>query len=241
MADHTQPKAPNNALQLAAFHGTPEGFDTQTLHMQIHIFDEAIIRVTYENGEAVAAHEVAPADVAAALSGLPLSGALLPEHCVTYGRKSGHEYLAVYVPPHRRPVSTQIGGETETHEIPVPGLIFAGYRKNYYVFAVKEGRPGEFTMQQPLYRAPFPNVNSSGRICLGNADFPQCTADTIWDAVDAFFSSYFNNHNTGNKSQTYEESIIAAWHAYADRDEWPTGDLVKHNGYTIYSIVNVNI
>lgn len=141
---------------------------------------------------------------------------------------------------HRRPVSTQINDETETYEIPVPGLIFAGHRKNYCVFAVTEGRPGEFAKQR-LYRAPFPNVDSSGKICLGSAGFPQCTADTIWQAVDVFFSSYFNSHDAGGKSQAYEESIIAAWRAYTDRDEWPVDDLVPHDRYTINSVVNVSI
>jgi len=75
-----------------------------------------------------------------------------------------------------------------------PGLVFMAAQGELYVWALAEaGRP---TPETPLFKAPYFNVWSGGRVCVGNANFPtNIDAAAIAAYEKAFFGSYFTHPN----------------------------------------------
>jgi len=195
----------------------------QNLLAIIHIFDEAIHYTRLENGKAVAGHQVDPADLASAMAGVPITSGLLPRDCLFYARHSDREWIGIYLPPVVRTLRVSAGKRPRIYKVPTPPLVFLGYARNYAVLAVKQ-RPG---VDDRLYQAPFPNVNTGGPICRGNVAFPECTARTIHQAAALFFESQFNDHLADGKSKS-RESVLGLWHELhkAGAEEYPLDDLM---------------
>ena len=84
--------------------------------------------------------------------------------------------------------------------VPTPGLVWMVMQGQLYVYAFKGvDRP---TQQTKLYQAPFFNVWSQGKVCVGNAEMP--TGDDVaipekW--VKGFFGSLFTHPNFTQKNR----------------------------------------
>lgn len=195
--------------------------DYTSLQMRLDLYRDMIVARKFEAGQGGPLFVVDPLDLASVLAGLAISTGLLPEGCLFWSRKDGQERLGVYVPPKVWPVS--IFREEQTWHVPLPGLVFVGAGKKYELYAVKE-RPG---VKVKLYNAPCPNV--SGSVCTGSAPFPEASAATIWQAVEAFFTSGFNGHLVQNKSQRQPADILAVWRELheARARKYPLADLVE--------------
>lgn len=209
-----------NAVQAA---GAGLGLqDYQKLRAQIHIYEESILFTRCDDGEKGMRYEVDPRDLAAAFAGQPLSTGLLPHDCLGFVRLYGEDMLMVYIEPGVRELRTA----DRAYRIPLPGLVFAGSGMVYRVFAVK-ARPTQSS--ERLFHAPMPNVYTDrvGLICTGDAEFPRCTAATIWPAVDAFFESLFNAHLVNGKSQKHERDVRDLWKNLHGASKYPLDDLVR--------------
>lgn len=83
---------------------------------------------------------------------------------------------------------------------PTPGLVFMAGPRTLHVFAFKgEQAP---TRQTRLYQAPFFNVWSDGKVCVGNAPLPaedQRGDLAAWERF--FFGSNFTHPNFGQKDR----------------------------------------
>jgi len=207
-----------NALGLAAAGASPADGTHQSLVLRLDLFQQSIVLTRFDgDGRATSCHEVAPEDVAAALSGVPVSTGLLPRNCLFYARQ-GREKLAIYLSSQRRSLATK----ERVYKILLPGMVFVGQGLDYQIFAVKQ-RPGK---RERLFQAPLPNVNSNGHICRGNADFPACSTNTIHAAVKVFFASEFNSDLSVGKSSRHGKNILDLWAEIEGTEEFPVDDLV---------------
>lgn len=209
----------------------PEGQYQRHL-ARVDLFEEALLYTAYgKDGRPLTSYQVSPPDLAAALSGSPLSTGLLCKDVLFYERRAGLERLAVYVPARARDlaVETHSGQEPRVYPVRLPPLVWVGHGHHYHCYAVKQ-RPGA---DDRLYCAPLPNVNPNGGVCAGDVQFPAASARTIHAALDAFLSSRFSTHLAGGKSKEFPENILDRWERMGDGDyplgDYPLGDLVATN------------
>ena len=211
----------------------------QTLRLRLDIYSESVVLTRYDKQQQPqACYEVAPAALAAALSGMPVTTGLLPENVLFYSR-AGEERIGLYVPPGKRtlqmaaPAEKLIDGLAAI-TVPLPPLVFVGEGRTWAVYAVRE-RPT--SAQDPLFHAPLPNVFTgdsvsgprSGHICRGEVAMPACSLDTAHAALALFLESAFNDHLVDGKSQAHPDDVRELWQALvdADADAWPLDDLVQ--------------
>lgn len=180
------------------------------LQRQFNLYEDLIVAVDYrdiEDGQPPTSFVVDPDDLATRLGQLDRSSPILPQGCLFWHMVNGQEYLAVWVPPKVWQVRVNVGSKDEAYTIPMPGLVFAGRGKRYQLYAVKgKGFPDRDTT---LYRPPVPNVSNG--VCAGNVPFPVASTKTIWQAVELFFDSYFNDHLDNAKSKRFPHGILAMW------------------------------
>jgi PRTRC genetic system protein B len=126
----------------------------------------------------------------------------LPENVLRTGRNVRGAW-AVYV---TRPQMVQIvTDQDERLNIPIPATLFLGWGPRYYLWALPNKK---FNPNLPVYRAPFPNIYSNGRICWGNHKVPRATVANIWRAWRMFFNTAFNDHISSNKCKSCPGSVL---------------------------------
>jgi len=198
----------------------------QSLVARVDIFDEAIVYTRFgQDGEARGGHQVSPADLAAALSGVPVATGLLPQGTLFYSRHAGGVRMGLYLPPRVHRLAVQQGRKRARLNVPLPPLVFVGDGSTYSVFAVKQYP----VATERLYKAPLPNVYGDGKICPGNVPFPACSPATIRKAADLFLSSDFNTDLAGMRSQSHGENVLEMWQALHETgaETYPLDDLLK--------------
>lgn len=216
------------------------------LQGRLDLFSDFIVLSKYRAGQATEQYVVDPTELAAAITDLDLNSGLLPRDCLFWGKRHGADRLGVYLPPQVWPVVVR--GEPSTlppsgsgiagpvWRIPLPGLIFIGHQYDYALWAVTE-RPAD--TGAPLYLAPCPNVSQQG-VCRGNAPFPKASPATIWQAVEVFFGSKFNQDLSNGKSRAYPDNVLNQWRALhlAGADSYPLDDLAPTN-FTLRRLLDV--
>lgn len=150
--------------------------------------------------------------------------------------RAGLPWISLAIPPARRRLTildNDLG--LLRLEVPLPGCVFTGCGRNYWVWAVREA---EVTPQSVLYHAPFSNVGGSGSICFGANRPPEASATTILPAFQLFLESPFNGHLANHKSRRHLGDIryllreLAETHA----TEFPLDDLFQmERGSTLES------
>lgn len=120
------------------------------------------------------------------------------------------------------PLMTELSGLT----YPQPALLWvAGPGTRLEVYALEsDDRP---TAKAPLYRAPFWNIFSDHRVCVGTMKLPSDftpAATSQWSA--AFFSSRFT-HNSGGKITNSPGSYAQFLEGLRHLETFPTIALVK--------------
>ena len=164
----------------------PEAFDA-TPRVSVTLTDESIYLSRYDDrGERTACYPVTAADVAACFSTFGSSTGLLPADTLFWQHTAQGDRLALWLPPARR--TLRFGGRIAPLTMPVPGLVFVGRGRSYWLYAALRRPEG----RDQLYCAPLPNVHANGAICAGSVKFPACTVATVRAAADLFFESEFN-------------------------------------------------
>ena len=94
--------------------------------------------------------------------------------------------------------------------VAVPGLVWQTDGSALWVWALDgRTRPPAETI---LFQAPFFNVNSQGRVCIGNAQVPsesQAFSPNAWEEM--FFGSKFTHPNVHEPGKLMKTSPIQYW------------------------------
>ena len=189
-------------------------------HAILTIYPEAtLLEKVLEDGSRII-HPISPADLAAVLNRIPLSTGLLPHNSLFWRQVAGQELIAIYVPPRQwRPIAGD-----RRYCLPMPGMVFLGCGREYFVFAVKE-KPK--TPETSLYHLPVPNIDNEGRICLGQAPFPIAGRDTIHKALRLFMEgSQFNHDNSRHRCASFPENTLTLWDQLDGQKRFPLDELV---------------
>ena len=126
----------------------------------------------------------------------------LPENVLRTGRNVRGAW-AVYV---TRPQLVQIVTDQEEKlNVPIPATLFLGWGSRYYLWALPNKK---FNPNLPVFRAPFPNIYSNGRICWGNHKVPKATAANIGRVWETFFGTAFNEHISNNKCKSCSNTVL---------------------------------
>lgn len=142
-------------------------------------------------------YPVAMDTLSAAFNAFSADTGLLPPECLFWQNHRGRSRIGVWLGPQRRELAFRDRkGASKKLDLSLPGFVFVGDGKDYYIYAAKE-RPAHRNVM--LYHAPLPNVNANGRICAGTAAFPECSGETIGQAAAVFFESEFNQDLSNNK------------------------------------------
>jgi Prokaryotic E2 family D len=166
---------------------------------------------------------VDPTQLETAITSLEFNSGLLPLNCLSWSIKEGLDKITIYIPP--RLWSLQIIEEHRPWQVPLPGFVFTGHDRVYYLWAVTE-LPAHPYIQ--LYRAPCPHVNFEG-LCFSEMPLPQADVATIWHAADIFFAGRFGRKQVEGKSRAAEGNILHHWQALARAGviTYPLDDLVQ--------------
>lgn len=139
---------------------------------------------------------------------------LIPEK-VLYTATGINGFALWYTPPQSVPLhfKEQLGIPCALAS--VPALVWKAGKDEVGVFAIKGGKkPDENT---PLYHAPFFNVYSSGKVCMGTVDV-DFEGDYFLETFMAewennFFNSYFSHAMTGHVP--VKGNIVQLWQGLA--------------------------
>lgn len=150
--------------------------------------------------------------------------ALLPAHVLACGDECIVWYRAAQ--PHTVWVRAAEPLGERRGIAPLPALVFAAYRNELYVHALKcRARPDAKT---PLYHAPMLNVWESGQVCTGNVCLPtRHSVDAIAQWELAFWNSTFT-HTNHTRVVRHEGGALALWRDLLDgrHTRFPTRVLV---------------
>jgi len=170
---------------------------------------------------------LAPETIANVFAKAPVWSGYLPRDAWCWGKANGAEWIAIAIAPSVQTLMFVEGNRTTRLTIPLPSLVFAGTRLDYYVWAVSENDCAR-DPRNAAYHAPFPNVNDKGLVCFGTNILPPCSPQTIHEAWQLFLNSPFNTHSIGNKSQKFPDDIRELWQELSREkiESFPSDDLV---------------
>ncbi len=199
---------------------------------QITLYDTHV-HLAHHSQRGVVSKNVTADSLATALAGVPASTGVLPQNTVFYTAVGTDTYLGVYIKPGLYDLMTPQG----TYRIPLPGMIFAGYKRTYELYALKgKGWPDERT---PLYYPPTPNIFNNGVICQGEMTFPECTVGNIWQVWKTYVvGSYFTGHLASNRHKD-KGSIFDFWAALQKKKAkvFPQDQLMPFDGKRLRDLV----
>lgn len=155
----------------------------------------------------------------------------LSPHIVRCGEGPKGQIVLSYKEPARRQILVHIKGTEPTKlTLPLPGLILAGVGASYHIFAIREQ---EFSPNAQLFYAPFPNVDSRGRICFGGNRVEKTSPQGMDEVWRLFFASPFNADQMQNKSleQNTDVRLMLKKVAREKPETYPLGDLVPFSHY----------
>lgn len=190
----------------------------------LHLVDDQFLFVWREDGERRYKF-VSPAAVRSAVAREPLDSGWIPPTVRRCGSGPRGDWAIAWYPPGKYKL-TVLDDRLAAREIsvPLPGLVFAGAGKDYYVWAAK-GR--EFAAAAALYHAPLPNVEGGGAICFGSNRVPRASASTIEQAFAIFRDSAFNGHSVTNKSRKHGDDVRNLLFGLAKARTFPEADLIS--------------
>lgn len=118
--------------------------------------------------------------------------------------------LIWWTPPAKRAIFFAGNAVDGAAIVAVPGLVWQTNGSALWVWALDgRTRPTAATI---LFQAPFFNVNSQGRVCIGNAQVPsesQAFSPNAWEEM--FFGSKFTHPNVHEPGKLMKTSPIQYW------------------------------
>lgn len=196
---------------------------------QIDIYGECVILTRRRENGAWTSYPVSPDALAQALGKLPVTTGLLPPGLIGYGMREGVPFYVQYIPARVVTLQLDDGGRYLSRQIPLPPLIWAGWGRDYRIWAVPLPLD-ELTDRATLYAAPFPNLFTNASICWGNVGRPAVAAPATLRPMLRLFleESRFNGHLDGGKSVSHPGSVLRLY-AQLQKEKataYPLADLV---------------
>lgn len=150
----------------------------------------------------------------------------LPGGVLRCGRNSRGVWVVYVAPPQIMHISTD---QNEVLIIPIPMTLFVGWGHRYYLFAL---RGKAFDVNDPVYRAPYPNVYDNGRICWGSHKVPSVTPLNVRQTWQYFFATTFNAHIASGKTRRHSENALDLLRelSAARKKSFPVRELVQQAG-----------
>lgn len=147
----------------------------------------------------------------------------LPGGVLRCGRNSRGVWVVYLAPPQIMHISTD---QNEVLSIPIPMSLFVGWGHRYYLFAL---RGKVFDVNDPVYRAPYPNVYDNGRVCWGSHKVPSVTVLNIKQTWGLFFATTFNAHIASGKTRTHSENALDLLRelSAARKKSFPASELIQ--------------
>ena len=163
-------------------------------------------------------------------------------HLLRTGRVGHHPFSVYLIDAHITPLQvssalTEQGmQQVEVLTVPIPPLLWLGYRTSYSVYALKET---PLTIDAPLFEAPFPNIYANHTICWGsNLHLVREASPTgALMALQLFLrESYFTAASLQDRSRAHRHDIreqlraVAASYKAGQMQVYPLDDLVSRKG-----------
>lgn len=194
------------------------------------LFTQGQYLLYQRRGGTVVCKGVSAQTVRTAFVGEPVDSGWLPEGIVRWGSGGDGTFLVKYIPPGKHELRLSTSSTTlESITPPLPGLIFAGVNRTYYVWALRER---SYAPDSSLFHAPFPNVYPDGHICFGSNQPPIADWETLDVAWHLFLTAPFNSDMAHGKSQAFAQDVrqrlVALSKSNARR--YPVQDLTPYIG-----------
>lgn len=192
---------------------------------QICIYADCVVLTRRDPSGAWRSYPISPEALAQALGKLPVSTGLLPSGTIGTGVKDGSAFYVQYIAPRAVALPALIGTAETIYRFETPPLIWAGWRTDYRLWALKATKT--IGTDAPLYRAPFPNTYDSGGICWGNVKRLAATPAAMGSMLKLFLEeSQFNLHLAQGKSQAQPSNVLQLYATLAPEQEYPLDDLI---------------
>lgn len=199
--------------------------DDQPPLAQICIYESCVVLTRREANGAWRSYPINPDALAQALGKLPASTGLLPGGTIGTGIRDGSPFYIQYIRPRRIALPAEQAGVETVYHFTTPPLIWAGWRQDYRLFALKEAERIAPTTE--LYYAPFPNAYPNGGICWGNVKRLAANPSSMGTMLTVFLEqSRFNGHLANGKSKAQSANVLLHYAALRPDEPYPLDDLV---------------
>ncbi len=111
-------------------------------------------------------------------------------------------------------------------EVPLPGLVLIGLGQKYYLWATLDET---ISQKSKICAAPFPNLDSSGEICFGANQKPECRLDTIESVWRLILDSPFNADRAADRCRTHPDDARKLLLTLDGKKTFPKNALIKTN------------
>ncbi|HEY9693709.1 MAG TPA: hypothetical protein V6D15_16005 [Oculatellaceae cyanobacterium] len=166
----------------------------QSIKAELLLLD-GLYLLHYRDGDADQYKFLSPDSVRAAFEHEVIDSGWINCKIQRWGSSTKGNWVVLFVEPQKHRLDL---GELGIVTTALPGLVFFGLGKSYWVWAVNSKK---FNSQDITYHAPLPNVyEKNGAICWGSVHPPDCTTQTINTAWQMFIESTFNSHLCQGKS-----------------------------------------
>lgn len=198
------------------------------IHAQAElIFLDGQYILHWRDGEQIQYKFLSSAAVRHAFAHSSIDSGWLPPRVVRWGSGDKGEWMIQFLSPqhHTLLFVCDSGDQPMTLTVPMPGLVFAGRGRDYYLWALKAR---QFNPEAQVYHAPLPNIDAAGRICFGSNAVPSVSGVGILQAWQLFLNSPFNRDYTSGKSRansTDVRSHLVTLHQQGKK-RYPLRDLV---------------
>jgi len=193
---------------------------------QICIYENCVILTRREPNGAWRSYPISPDALAQALGKLPVSTGLLPSGTIGNGVKDGSPFYVQYIAPRAVALPALEAGKETIYRFKTPPLIWAGWRTEYRLWALKATT--KVGLDTALFRAPFPNTYDAGGICWGNVKRQVAMPTTMGTMLKLFLEeSQFNLHLAQGKSLAQPSNVLQFYVTLAPDQDYPLDDLVS--------------
>ncbi|MFA6057267.1 MAG: hypothetical protein WC756_03645 [Taibaiella sp.] len=164
-------------------------------------------------------------------------GRIIPEHILHASNSIGHTCVIWYRPAMLKGLNFAAGlgikGESAAH---IPATLYVVLNSSLYLFALEsDTRPD---LKTKLYRAPFFNIYTDGRVCLGTAHTGKQKSPTFEGEADRFERAfYLAEQNGGDTAGCCKTKLPELWTSLIkSKAKFPSKqELVQHPSIKTFS------
>lgn len=126
---------------------------------------------------------------------------MIGEHLIHVSNRIGNVVLVWWHPAMRKVLNFDQHLKIKSAEVNIPAMLYLLQNTSLYIFALMDDtRPG---LQTKLYQAPFYNIYSDARVCMGSAPISKIRAKTFEQEAERFERAFFMAEQTGGMSESH--------------------------------------